>query len=46
MIDHPSVHISPRPGEARTSLANNQKLRKTFGWEPTVKVEDWIKEQV
>jgi len=46
MIDHPSVHISPRPGEARTSLANNQKLRKTFGWEPTVKVEDWIKEQL
>ena len=46
MIDHPSVHIPPRPGEARTSLANNQKLRKTFGWEPTVKVEDWIREQL
>lgn len=46
MVDHPSVHIPPRPGEARTSLANNQKLRKTFGWEPTVKVEDWIKEQL
>jgi UDP-glucose 4-epimerase len=46
MIGHPTVHIPPRPGEARTSLANNQKLRKTFGWEPTVKVEDWIKEQL
>jgi nucleoside-diphosphate-sugar epimerase len=46
MIGHPSVHIPPRPGEARTSLANNQKLRKTFGWEPSVKVEDWIKEQL
>ena len=46
MIDHPTVNIPPRPGEARTSLANNQKLRKTFGWEPTVKVEDWIKEQL
>jgi UDP-glucose 4-epimerase len=45
MIDHPTVNIPPRPGEARVSLANNQKLRKTFGWEPTVKVEDWIKEQ-
>lgn len=43
MINHPSVNISPRPGEARVSLANNQKLRKTFGWEPTIKVEDWIK---
>ncbi len=46
MIDHPTVNIPPRPGEARVSLANNQKLRKTFGWEPTVKVEDWIKEQL
>ena len=46
MIDHPAVHIPPRPGEARTSLANNQKLCKTFGWQPTVKVEDWIKEQL
>ena len=46
MIGHPSIHIAPRPGEARTSLANNQKLRKTFGWEPTVKVEDWIKENL
>jgi len=46
MIGHPSIHIAPRPGEARTSLANNQKLRKTFGWEPTIKVEDWIREQL
>ena len=46
MIGHPSVHIPPRPGEARTSLANNQKLCKTFGWEPTVKIEDWIKEKL
>ena len=42
MINHPTVNITPRPGEARISLANNQKLRKTFGWEPTLKLEDWI----
>jgi len=42
MIDHPTVNIAPRPGEARVSLANNQKLHKTFGWEPTMKLEDWI----
>jgi UDP-glucose 4-epimerase len=42
MLDHPTVNITPRPGEARVSLANNQKLRKTFGWEPTMKLEDWI----
>jgi UDP-glucose 4-epimerase len=45
MIDHPSTNIAPRPGEARVSLANNQKLRKTFGWEPTMKLEDWVKVQ-
>ena len=30
MFDHETVNIAPRPGEARVSLANNQKLRKTF----------------
>jgi UDP-glucose 4-epimerase len=42
MISNHTVNIPPRPGEARVSLANNQKLRKTFGWEPTMKLEDWI----
>ncbi len=42
MFDQPTVNIAPRPGEARVSLANNQKLRKTFGWQPTMKLEDWI----
>ena len=42
MFDHETVNIAPRPGEARVSLANNQKLRKTFGWEPTMKLEEWI----
>lgn len=42
MISENKVNIAPRPGETRYSLANNQKLRKTFGWEPTVKLEDWI----
>ena len=44
MIDWPTTNIAPRPGEARVSLANNQKMRRTFGWSPTVKLEDWIKE--
>jgi UDP-glucose 4-epimerase len=32
MINHPKVNIAPRPGEARVSLANIQKIKKTFGW--------------
>ena len=42
MFNHETVNIAPRPGEARISLANNQRLRKTFGWQPTMKLEDWI----
>ena len=45
MFDHPSEYIPPRPGEARVSLANNQKIRSTFGWESTMKLEDWINGQ-
>lgn len=43
LIDWPTTNIAPRPGEARISLANNQKMRTTFDWSPTVKLEDWIK---
>lgn len=42
MFDHEVVNIAPRPGEARVSLANNQKLRTTFGWEPTMRLGDWV----
>jgi UDP-glucose 4-epimerase len=42
MMNHDTVNIAPRPGETRYSLANNQKMKKTFGWEPSMKLEDWI----
>jgi|TARA_B100001094_G_C18195412_1_gene810424 UDP-glucose 4-epimerase len=42
IIDCPTTNIAPRPGEARISLANNQKMRNTFGWAPIVKLEEWI----
>ena len=42
MFSHPTVNIEPRPGESRISLANNQKMKNTFGWQPTMKLEDWI----
>lgn len=46
MISDNTVNIPPRIGEARTSLANNEKLRSTFGWNATMKIEDWIAEQL
>lgn len=46
LISNDFVHLPPRPGEARTSLAVNTKLKKVFGWEPKIKLEDWIAEQI
>ena len=43
MVSDNIINIPPRPGEAKISLANNTKLRETFDWEPTVKLEDWVK---
>lgn len=42
MFNHETVNVAPRPGETRLSLANNQKIKKTFGWQPTMKLEEWI----
>lgn len=46
IFDHPTVNIAPRPGETRLSLANNNKIKRIFGWEPSMKLEDWIKGQL
>jgi len=37
------THIPARVGEARHTLANNQKIRTILKWEPTVVFEEWIK---
>ena len=46
MISDKTVNVPPRLGEARLSLANNQKLRETFSWSPTMKLDDWIAAQL
>lgn len=46
MFDHKTINIAPRPGETRISLANNQKLCATFGWKPSMKLEDWLSAQL
>lgn len=43
MISKNITFIPPRPAEARITLADNTKIRETFGWEPTKKIEDYIK---
>ena len=45
-ISDDTINIPPRIGEARNSLANIDKIQKTFAWNPEVDVETWIKEQL
>ena len=44
MIGGDHTFIPKRPGEADTTLADISKIRNVLGWEPTVKLEDWIKQ--
>jgi len=44
-ISNDTINIPPRVGEARNSLANIDKIYKTFAWKPQIDVEEWIKTQ-
>lgn len=46
MISSNQINILPRLGEARETLADTSKIRKTFGWCSKVDIESWIKEQI
>jgi len=43
MIGGGYVHIDERPGEARNSLANNNKAKDILGWSPTAALSEWLK---
>jgi UDP-glucose 4-epimerase len=45
VISNNQIHIPPRIGESRITLANNGKLRTIFGWRSQVNLMDWIKTQ-
>ena len=42
MISDNVINLPPRSGESRITLANNKKINKTFGWNPSVRLEEWI----
>ena len=44
-ISDNQTNIPPRIGEARTTLADNTRLKTTFGWEPKVNLMNWIAQQ-
>ena len=45
-ISNDTINIPRRIGDARNSLANIDKIKKTFAWKPEVDVEEWIKTQL
>ena len=45
-ISDDTINIPPRIGEARNSLANIDKIQKTFAWKPEMDIEKWIKTQL
>jgi UDP-glucose 4-epimerase len=46
MISSSTVNLPPRPGEARVTLANIQKIKKTFNWNPVVELKKWMEENI
>ena len=42
MISDNQINISPRPGESKETLADNNKIKNTFGWSPKVSIDCWI----
>ena len=44
MFEQTYRYIPARPGEARTTLADINFTKEWLGWEPTYKLEDYIKE--
>lgn len=43
MIKGKTTNISARSGEARVTLADIEKIKNHFGWNPKVCLQDWIK---
>ena len=44
-ISDNQINIPPRIGESRVTLADNTKLKTTFGWNPKVNLMEWVAEQ-
>jgi UDP-glucose 4-epimerase len=44
MISDNVVNIPARPGEARETLSDTWKIRKTLRWQPTIELSDWIRD--
>jgi UDP-N-acetylglucosamine/UDP-N-acetyl-alpha-D-glucosaminouronate 4-epimerase len=46
LIGGPTVHVAPRPGDARDTLADLSQAREILGWEPEMPTEDAVRSLV
>jgi len=46
MFKSDKVHLPPRPGEAKTTLADTSLAEEKLGWHPTINLKDYIKEKI
>ena len=46
MYNHTTTYIPPRKGEARATLANIDKAKTILDYNPTINLEDWLKERL
>jgi len=46
MMSDDVKYIPPRLGEARISLANIDKIYKTFAWKPQQNLKEWVKKKI
>jgi UDP-glucose 4-epimerase len=46
LISSNTVMVEPRKAEAYITLANNEKIKKIFNWQPTKRLEDYIKDRI
>jgi UDP-glucose 4-epimerase len=46
LISNNTVMVEPRKAEAYITLANNEKIKKIFNWQPTKRLEDYIKDRI
>jgi len=46
MISDYQIHLPPRLGEVLHSRADITKIKNDFGWEPTIRLGDWLSENI
>jgi len=46
MISTNIQFISPRIGEAKTTLSNIEKIQNKFNWKPVIPISEWIQKQL